>query len=182
MSILIVGISGKKRTGKDTVAQFIRELYYPTPVHKIAFADALKDEVARSARISLDFIEKNKESFRLILQGWGSDFRRNLCNKNYWIEKWCQKILKIDDESIIVTPDVRFQNEFDAIKQVGGYILRVVRFFPAGEAPIDNHISESELDEAKFDEYIYNSGSLEELKQKTKNTLIKCISQKVVKH
>ena len=77
---MIIGISGKKRSGKDTVYQLIRkDIAYRGNVFiaRAAFGDDIKEEVAKATGKSLAHIEENKERFRPILQWWGADFRRH---------------------------------------------------------------------------------------------------------
>ena len=59
-----------------------------------------------------------------------------------------------------VITDVRFTNEADMIRANGGKIWRVVR---SGVGPVNNHISESELDSIKFDRLITNDSGFEDL-------------------
>lgn len=161
----IIGLSGKKQTGKDTIINVLRHLQPNKNIIKIAFADALKEEVAIATGKSLEYITENKENFRLILQGWGTDFRRELCNKDYWIEKWLQRCIKQDDTQVafVVCPDVRFKNEAETIRKVGGKLFRVRR----NTKLEDNHISETELTDTNFgyDDWIDNNGTLEDLQK-----------------
>lgn len=62
-----IGLSGKKKSGKSTVANMIENCYPVGSVVKLAFADALKQEVARACMVSLEYIETHKDNFRLIL-------------------------------------------------------------------------------------------------------------------
>lgn len=79
----------------------------------------------------------------------------------------------IEDDRIQFYPnwiitDVRFPNEYDAVKANGGLILRVNR--PGyGTSMLDlatAHPSETALDGHKFDHVIDNNGDLEDLKKK----------------
>lgn len=176
MKTKIIGIAGKKKVGKDLVCDYIKELLAPKLVNRIAFADALKGEVARGCSVTgkeivdIPFIEKNKDAFRMILQGWGTDFRRNLCDKNYWILKLKDTIDNTPSHIYaVVIPDVRFLNEAYWIKSIGGTVIQVSRRIGL----VDNHISETELcnSDFPFDFYISNESSLEELKLKTQDML-----------
>ena len=60
----------------------------------------------------------------------------------------------------VVIPDVRFPNEADAIKELGGIIWRINRH---GLNGINEHRSEHAMDSQMVDHVIYNDGSLEEL-------------------
>jgi hypothetical protein len=152
----LIGLIGKKGSGKDTVCRMIQERY-PNAV-RLAFADALKEEVASALGVSVDFIESHKTNFRLILQGWGTEFRRELCSPNYWIEKLQAKLSAHSDSPVIIT-DVRFRNEAELVSSNGGLIVRVMR---SQCAEPDSHRSETELDSITA-LTIQNSGTLDDL-------------------
>lgn len=165
----LIGISGKKNHGKDAVYQHIKSLCEPMlKVQRIGFADALKEEVALACGVSLEFVEKNKTTFRTMLQWWGTEFRRNLYDDNYWIEQVMRKIHK-SQADIVVIADVRFLNEANALRNVDAILVRVIRSFQ--EKDKDNHPSEVELDGYEFDRVILNTGTLEDLRQNTKRFL-----------
>ena len=85
----IIGLSGKKRSGKDTVYQVAGDYLKKNKAKagRVAFADPLKHEIAEITGFNLEFIEKNKEGLRPLLQTWGADFRRKYCGAEYWIDK-----------------------------------------------------------------------------------------------
>lgn len=160
----LIGLTGKKRAGKDTVAQIL-STYVEKPLHfqRIGFADALKQEVRQACGITLRELEQNKEAFRLILQGWGTDFRRNLCSQDYWIDRMSLYMRR--DAELIVIPDVRFLNEADFVLKNGGEVWRVER----RPVDIDFHISESELDDYEVSAVIDNTSTIEQLKLRVRN-------------
>lgn len=92
-----------------------------------------------------------------MLQFWGTDFRRTFSNKDYWVNLTLKKIEKLKDNySYILIPDTRFKNEVDAIKNINGVYIKVVRlnndssvFISTDRDP--NHISEIDLDDYKSD-------------------------------
>jgi energy-coupling factor transporter ATP-binding protein EcfA2 len=134
----IIGLSGKKRSGKDTLAGFLAQLMPHTVC--VAFADALKNEVAQATGFTREYMEEHKDNFRLILQGWGTDFRRKLCGEDYWIHRTVEQInwlrrLPVPPALIIVT-DCRFKNEAETVRQLGGLMVRVVKI---GSASDDAH-------------------------------------------
>lgn len=160
----IIGIVGKKQSGKDTIFEFIRDIYKIRNVRvaRIAFADALKQEVCAAFSITPQIIEKNKDNFRMLMQAWGTEVRRKLWGENYWVDKVLNKINHCDDD-IVVIPDCRFLNEAAAIKYIGGYIVRIIRPVDSN----DTHPSETELEKISEDYTIINDSSLESLRQQT---------------
>jgi hypothetical protein len=184
--ILYVGISGKMRHGKDTFAKMVMDRLQPTNrVLRRAFADALKEEVidllAAPTYGAAGFPEKNferrlklkeclysddpkeKEPFRLMLQWWGTEFRRGLFGDDYWLfqmDDWAEEMEtetrrpEGDQKLIIVIPDVRFPSEVQFIKQYGGILARIHR----PSMPEQNHhSSETALDAfTGWDCQVYN--------------------------
>jgi len=158
----LLGLTGKKKAGKDTTYASLLKHLKPKTVIRMAFADDLKKEVALACGVTVQFIEKNKDVFRPILQWWGTDFRRKLCGENYWVDKMLAKLVAIDDTvvDLVVITDVRFQNEAELVQKVGGKMWRIVRTFGSAS---DTHPSEVEQDSIKVDYTIYNEHSFTEL-------------------
>jgi len=131
---MIILLTGKKCSGKDTIAQFICggesnicELY--------AFADPLKeitskilyatynDPVLKDLSIYYDQDEKEKErehifmgkplTLRAALQYFGTDVMRNMY-ESLWTTVMVDRLTKSRAEVCIVT-DVRFMNEFKCV-------------------------------------------------------------------
>lgn len=166
----IIGLSGRKRSGKDTVAKMLSEHpEFGGKTSRIGFADALKAELSDATGFPVEFIEQFKDKFRLGLQWWGTELRRDLCGENYWIDKYRQAVAQ-DGSPFILTPDVRFKNEYDAIKSLGGIVVRVTRPELTSD---DLHPSETSLDNENFDWTIVNSGTLSDLRAKVSMLALK---------
>ena len=162
--MFILGICGYKKSGKDEVCNVLIRHLLPKSVLRVGFADALKEEVAKACGVTVQFIEDNKENFRLILQGYGTDFRRNLHGEDYWTLKLLHKLNKLPESThLVIVPDVRFHNEASVIIAAGGVIWRVVR--PTGDGHLDTHVSETNIMNLPFSEQIENSWNLEGLKR-----------------
>lgn len=166
--MFILGIVGKKQSGKDTVAAIIQRLMQPKRVDRIAFADALKEEVGLATNSTVEFIDANKDNFRLILQGWGTDFRRKLHGDTYWLVRWLDKVNHLPVDTVVVAPDVRFTNEAWCIRKLGGKLWRVVRKV---NGAVDLHTSETEQEDIKTDLALVNDGSMAELEVKVKQAI-----------
>ncbi len=174
--VLLVGLSGKKRSGKDTVFQMIQKA--GVPALRFGFADPLKEEMAWACNVSRDFIEENKDKFRLGLQWWGSEFRRGLYGDDYWIKKMekhvaeeKQLLEQLHDTKLafIVITDVRFPNEFDYVRNSGGIMVRVER--DTEETQSDPHPSETALDNHEFDFTISNRLTFAELEEQVSRVI-----------
>lgn len=161
---MLIGISGKKRTGKDTVGAMVVEWLRSKDftATKAAFADNLREEVARATGVSPDQFEVDKDRWRPILQWWGVEYRRYFNGEDYWIKQMTEKLLAMEEQVVVLT-DVRFRDEADYVNRSGGHVLRVER-----ETGLqDSHSSETDLDSyEEFSDVIRNDGSLEDLERK----------------
>jgi phosphomevalonate kinase len=178
--MLIIGLGYKKHSGKDTLAEMISEelnrhsIIIPHAI--VHFADELKREVCKVCGIKETQLAKDKDTFRTILQWWGTEFRRKYGNNdNYWVEKMAARLDSIwsENKPVILIPDTRFTNECKWIKDRGGKLIHINR---PGLQSIDTHPSEVELDNfTGWDMSVLNDGSKEQLLQKAKgivNSLI----------
>lgn len=157
---VVLGLIGKKRSGKDTVFAILNE---NPEVYRIAFADALKQELARACDLSVEFLEMHKEAFRLGLQWWGSEFRRGLFTDSYWLDRARDRFnhCLLGNPNLIVFTDVRFPNEVEFVRHLGGKLWRICR--ESVETSGDKHASETALDEFIPDRAIHNNGTIEDL-------------------
>ena len=101
---------------------------------------------------------------REILQQVGTEFGRSMAN-----DIWCNSLFSdYEEHSNWVISDMRFENEFEAVKKRGGLCITVKR----GEIPKQEHSSERALDgDRDWDYTIDNNGSLEELVDKIREIL-----------
>ena len=120
---MIIGVSGKKRSGKDTVYRLIKKSAGIFAI-RAAFGDQIKEEVAGVTGVNLDHIEENKEHFRPMLQWWGADFRRHYNGESYWLDKMLEKMRSVADSEVLVITDVRYPNEAELVKKAGGIMIR----------------------------------------------------------
>jgi len=155
--VIIIALSGKKRSGKNTIAKHI-SLLTSVSTKEFAFADALKEEVAKICGVSVQEIETNKDLYRSLLQAWGC-YARATKSENYWIAKVLMKIRHCNAEVVFVT-DVRFPNEAQWMRDCGATLVRVSR----NTGLVDTHESETALDNYKdFDSVILNTGTIDHL-------------------
>ncbi len=175
--MLVIGIAGKKRSGKDTVAQMLIHCAETAGIKatRRALADALKEECAAmvserlggSKSIEDIFVEMNtdgvKERYRLLLQWWGTEFKRGMVSDTYWVDtlrEWILTNCNTDREMVLI-PDIRFPNEVEMVKQLGGIVIQVQR---PGIDTGDGHASEKALDDfTDWDTIVLNDSDLESL-------------------
>lgn len=149
----IIGICGLAGAGKDTIGDIIVD-NLPN-WEKMSFASHLKDVTSllfgfdrkmlagetsedRTIREQPDkfWSEKMGKDFtpRYALQFLGTNLLRNQLHENIWVDCLEKKILE-SDKNVVIT-DVRFPNEIDMIRNIGGEIWRVER----GNIPMWYHI------------------------------------------
>lgn len=162
----VIGLMGRKRSGKDTVCVLLAECA-SAPVIRLAFADELKREVAQACGVKIDFIETHKENFRLLLQAWGTEFRRGLYGDSYWVHRMERAIHRVSAASanrntIVCLTDVRFPNEAGLVRKFGGKLIRIHR--PTNDRT-DSHASETAMDEWPADLTIENDADLPSLRR-----------------
>jgi hypothetical protein len=94
---------------------------------------------------------------RRLLQVMGTEVGREMFSDDFWVSQAMRGVSKFDK---IVFTDVRYPNEYKAIKLQEGRMLRLTK--PSVIA-VNDHSSESALDNHGFDGIIVNDGSIEEL-------------------
>ena len=107
---------------------------------------------------------------RDFLQKLGTDAMRNGLHDNVWVNALMADYKPDEDGDLPnwVITDTRFPNEAKAIKDKGGIIIRIDRPFIK---PINDHPSETGLDNWKFDYKIANISDLFSLKFTVENIL-----------
>ena len=182
--MIIIGIIGKKGSGKDTIADYLVKNH---GFIRFAFGDKVKDVCkAMFNMTNKDFTEKNKEviksdwniSPRQALQLFGTDICREILTEKipelkkvlpfkegFWIRHfiiWYQDQLKIDPKVKVVISDIRFLDEAETVKTYNGIIWKVLR--ETKIYGIDQHISENQLDNfSEIDKIIENNNTIENL-------------------
>lgn len=172
---MILGLVGRKQTGKSVIAQYLKEKY---GFKEFAFADSLKQMLLRAGICTYEelYVEKTEFS-RSMLQKVGTDIFRNQVDKNFWIYRLAPELnpmrvaycLNYDGGSCVIS-DIRFLNEAEYIKSIGGTLIRVVRKLDA----IDEHPSETEQDDISVDYKILNKGTIEDLYVSVNQIVEKC--------
>ena len=163
----VILISAKAQHGKDTSALILKEIYEAKNKRVLIthYADLLK-------YICKTFFNWNGEKDdygRTLLQQVGTN---TVCAKqpDFWVD-FIISILNLFNDSwdVVIIPDCRFVNEVEKMKaNFDTTLIRVIRpDFDNGLSEIQKqHPSETALDNFDFDHIIYNTGSLEDLKNK----------------
>ena len=178
----IILVSAKARNGKDAVAELAKqELELKGEKVLIChYADLLK----YICRTFFDWNGIKDDDGRTILQHVGTDTIRMKNNRpDYWVDFIIDILWMFYDEwDYVLVPDCRFDNEIERMKDefdgnpYGRDMVHSVRVnrpnFDSGMTQEQlNHPSECALDNYKFDYYIENNGTLDDLQLKVKDLL-----------
>lgn len=150
---MLVGICGLKWNGKTTSAQYLAGRY---GFMHTKFAAPLKDMIRtmlRSAGLDDETVERKiegdlKELPCEILGGHtpvhamqtlGTEWGRNCISPTLWGDLWeARAQWYIDNGCSVVVDDVRFENEYQRVKRMGGYIVHLV----GRSSVVNGHVSE----------------------------------------
>lgn len=166
---MLIGISGKKMVGKDTVGD---HLVANHGFVKVAYADTLKDAVC--AVFGWDQRHVNGElkevvdpywnmTPRHVLQYVGTELFRSWI-PDIWVRAAMRRIMNARElggwQRVVIT-DVRFPNEANVILEQGGLVWKVHR---PGLPADDLHASETALDDyRRWSHVIVNDGTVDDL-------------------
>lgn len=169
----VIGITGRKRHGKDTVARELTLKGFAI----VRFADPLKNMIRafyQTHEVSADIIERKIEGDlkevpcdllggktpRHAMQTLGTEWGRNLIDQNLWVDSLKSRVAH---KAKVVVPDVRFGNECLAIHQIAGTVWRVDAKERVPPTEGASHSSETEIDRLAVDLEIPNNGTQFEL-------------------
>lgn len=178
----LIGISGKKQSGKNETAKIILQEY--PYFEKKAFADPLKKFLSSCFNVPVEKFEYEKFKSQIMPDKWqvvlpnktlskrtvrwyltntGTNALRNEVHTNFWVNALSSEFTK---DSYWVISDVRYLNEAQWIKDNNGIIIRVERN-KKYESSDGWHSSENSLDGyPDFDHVIHNDSNKQTLKKK----------------
>jgi hypothetical protein len=185
MDIKLLALVGRKRTGKDTVAEYLIDNHNYV---KYSFADPIKKGVMEMFGFTESQMWGSEEDKETIDPRWGISPRRMLqlmgtellqydihkhtkenefnMGREIWVNRfriWYKDQVSKNNELKVVVPDLRFPHEEKVIKELGGVVWRIDRPSLTNK---DTHSSENEMDIIVPNKVIINDGSLEELYEK----------------
>lgn len=170
---MILGLSGAAGAGKSTAADIlVREHGFV----RVKFAGPLKamlrgylthldcDAATIERLIEGDLKEQptsllSGASPRYVMQTLGTEWGREFIHPDFWINAWTAQARRIAATGrSVVADDCRFENEASAIRQAGGFVLRLKR--PGAGLTETQHRSEAGVE---ADTTIWNDGPPEVL-------------------
>lgn len=186
---LVVGITGYKRSGKDTIAKYIIDHY--KRFVKYAFADPVRQAAMAFFGWDLEYMEKHKEEIdefwgvspRQALQFIGTEVGRvgfaqqypqfqKTTGNDIWIKRLQKFVNSKPSDTNFVVSDMRFHNEFDHIMFSDNYRAFTIGVTRPGTGG-DLHASEQEIPDLieRCDYQIDNCQSLTELYREINNAM-----------
>lgn len=170
--MILVGISGTMGSGKSTAFKFLQDNYKVFgEAHLVKFAGPLYD-IQEFIYRRISSVYERPEGFeknRKLLQWIGTDFGRDTISKTLWIDLWKAEVAelakKLPEDTFLICDDVRFENEIEAVKSLGGYTLKIISNNATDRITtndgIPNHSSETSLSSNLFDYTIKNTYTLD---------------------
>lgn len=189
---MLIGISGRAGSGKDTIAGMIEKLVPWTSIYHLAdpvkaFAMAVDPiievgtnpdgslHLCRYSHIVAQYGEpaaKLMPEVRRLYQRIGTEGGRKIIGENVWIDLMRDWYHGLEPFALGVVPDVRFLNEANAVWEEGGKLITVTRPDPYDLGENLRHASETEQLRLDSDHVISNDGDIEELGRKVQALLI----------
>ena len=171
----IIAFAGQKGSGKDTCADYLVEHYgytkyaFATPIKDICrtLFDLSEEQLYGDLRETID--ERYSQTPRQLLQKFGTDFCRDMIDQEFWInyfKRWAKRTDLQNDK--IVISDVRFQNEMDAVNDLGGRVFAIKR--PGHDESADQHVSEQQH-LIGYHGIIHNDGTIDSLVSQVKSQI-----------
>lgn len=166
----IIGITGRARCGKDTLAGFLVDNH---GFAKITLAGPIRRFVAELTGLTEAELTDGplKEaplewlggiSPRRMMQTLGTEWGRNLIADQLWLVVAQRQIEKAKREGRpgVVVSDVRFDNEAEFVQGLGGIVIELTR---PGAVAVEGHSSENGVRESLVDARIRNDGPMHSL-------------------
>ncbi len=169
---MILGFAGLAGVGKDTAAAHLVER---RGYERRAFADPMRTALyaldplvrvhgsqhrltALVDTLGWDQAKRGVPEVRRLLQRFGTEVGRTMWGDDFWIDQALRGVAPGDR---IVVTDVRFPNEGDAVRALGGRVVRIDR--PGAGLGGAEGAHESEAHEIAADAVVVNDGSLGDL-------------------
>jgi dephospho-CoA kinase len=115
---VVIGLAGKMRTGKDTIARLMSQVKRGS-FHRAAYGDELKSDYHEKHGFPTD--GKARKGY----QDHGQAERKK--DPLVWVKKLDSTLVILRElmgQNVVIT-DVRQPNEVEHIRKMGGYIIRV---------------------------------------------------------
>jgi len=160
---MIIGLTGKAGTGKDTAADYLVNRH---GFAKLSFATALKRGLNAMFGFSMKQWDDREwketvlpelgKSPRQLAQTLGTEWGRQLVKQDLWPSLAMAEAVGMTNA---VLTDVRFDNEAHAVNNEHGYVIRIERNVQA----VAEHSSETGISAHLVADTIINNGSVHDM-------------------
>lgn len=163
---LIIILSGKAKSGKNLVANYIKEYYKENNCIEVAYAYYIKDYLKRMNKYN----EQEKNKYRSLLQEFGVEFLSKQIDSKFLINRVMEDIEVFSYfYDVIVITDARLVEEIEIPKQKFSNVItiRIENNNNNNLTELEkNHITETGLDNyTGFDYILKNNSTIEDLKK-----------------
>jgi hypothetical protein len=180
---LLIGLHGKPRSGKDTLAAHLIKKFN---LLRYGPSVPVKDGTAAMFDIPREYLDDDskkdtydpywKMTYREMAQKVGKESSRDVFGEDFWMRHVQRKWVSIRDERTLdgkyntshvayrgmILADIRYANEIDWVKSRGGSMIFITR----DNLPVSSgvgHAAEAGLPIELADVVVYNNGSIEDL-------------------
>lgn len=162
--MILIGLTGAATSGKGVVSKRLSQKH---GFHACRFAEPLKQMLSAGLGLTHEQLDGREKSLpmdrfggltpRHLMQTLGTEWGRRMVGSDLWIDLWRAKLS--GQTGLVVVDDLRFPNEAQAIRDMGGLIWRVLR--PGVE--VMDHASERYHAEIHADTTLMNTASISAL-------------------
>ena len=138
MSRIIIGLAGPAGAGKTEVAKHLVDQYgfkrhgFAEPLKRMLAALGVPHECLCGSRKNEPLDILGGKTARWAMQTLGTEWGRDLIGPQLWVRAWLNDIGSTSlllgyNHTHVIDDDVRFGNEIDVIRKLGGFIVHVSR-------------------------------------------------------
>ena len=164
MTPKIIGLLGRSRVGKDTIAEMVLLLHPEYSIHRLSYP--LKRAACNLYDFTMDQLESNSKEVidtrwnktpREVIQSL-TEYMMNYMGKDFFTKKLFHQYDHQQIPCHIIIPDIRYEHDILEIQRRGGVIIKVER----ANNPV-YHTFEQHIDFLKGNYRIQNTGTIDDL-------------------
>ena len=181
---MLIAFGHRKAVGKDLTARLLQESGLFKEINVISFAEIMKDkayELFADLGLQLpnhyEIFRDEKEQMLPLIHKTPRELyiEYGMAIREIWPNVWIHHAMTqvIPDPSVLnIFTDLRFENEFRAIKDAGGHCIRIDRdSVPITDDEAD--VALSWLPDANWDAIMYNNGDKNDLAR----NVLRCVKE-----
>ncbi len=169
----VVGLIGRRRSGKDTAAFALMQAGYTglkfagalkamldTYLEYVGVSPDVRAFLIEGAQKELPLAHLQGKSTRFAMQTLGTEWGRDLIGENLWVDAAIARAKQFEK---VVFTDVRFPNEVAALQGIGATIIKIERPDNDCSGEVDAHVSEAAVDKLPYNFKIVNDSTVQKL-------------------